>query len=183
MNCIYHNEVGAIGSCNHCSVGLCAECINSFITVYNKPLCKSCSSKYLDEGILELKQDNKNILLKMFLYTASLIIGIAIITVIAEPRSASFPLAMFGTFILWALTIGMPNFGEDNTKDAVREAVLEAKSDGYFLFKIAFKLIFTIIYGMFFPIVYVFKMITWGIKLSSNKKDINRLEDLHANLA
>lgn len=36
---------------------------------------------------------------------------------------------------------------------------------------------------MFFPIVYVFKMITWGIKLSSNKKEINRLEDLHANLA
>ncbi|WP_273404507.1 hypothetical protein [Campylobacter avium] len=51
------------------------------------------------------------------------------------------------------------------------------------MFKIAFKLIFTIIYGMFFPIVYVLKMITWGIKLSSNKKEINRLEDLHANLA
>ena len=173
MNCVTHNEVAAVATCQNCSVGLCKECIDKGLKNDNKPLCKNCSLAQLEQILKELEAASRNIDIRKIVWTIIFIVGgISILYGLYITERDNVFYVIIG-LLIWALAgitdlfkmLGGAQSSQD-TETAVRNAIRKEKgqddiighSIGYFIIALG--------RGLFFPIFY-FKLMFF-----SGKKEI-----------
>lgn len=186
MNCVNHQEVVAVASCSHCGVGLCKECVGEFLKSDNKPLCKECSLKYVDEGLKELQEELSQLKTKKIIWSILLIVGLAALalTEIPTPNGGG----VFFACLIWSIAGFFDRakrkieYEKGRTQQSVmRDAMMErdAYNDGSIWIVWLFKLLFALIRGMFFPIFYAILMISGDKEIQS---EIARLTELKVQL-
>ncbi|MCR6574104.1 hypothetical protein CINS5915_01980 [Campylobacter insulaenigrae] len=182
MNCINHNDVVSVSMCNHCNVGLCAECVNKFIKTDNKPLCKSCSILYIDNALDELNVSAKKNKTKKIIWTIILVFGVMVYFMdIFHVGENNILLRLIPTFFIWGLAGFFERFKRDQENETFRTALYkhEAYKNGSFMFDWIFRFCFAIIRGVFFPIFYILFMVNSDKNI---KKDLEYVQGLKEGL-
>lgn len=184
MNCVNHQEIVAVASCNHCSVGLCKQCIDQFLRFDNKPLCKECSLKYVDEGLAELDNSLLQLRTKKIIWSIILLIGLVFIVLAwLEPNGSDAIFKYLVGFFIWSLAGFSDRFQRNENraldKSAMSEALLERDmyKDGTIWIAWLFKFAFAIIRGIFFPIFYALLMLNGNKKLHNEIANLKELKE------
>ncbi|WP_394909157.1 hypothetical protein [uncultured Helicobacter sp.] len=189
MNCITHNDVPAVASCQHCNVGLCSECVHSFLQTDNKPLCKNCSKVYVDANLEMLHSELAGLKTKKIIWSIILVLGALLI--VFDITSATSSGLMIVGILVWSLAGFIDRFRKKREnpdvqwaiKSSVIEGNLLARGDStiwfYWLGNFLVTLTIMLIRGIFFPFFYLYFMLTADKKV---KTEIARIKELGESL-
>ena len=113
MNCFNHNETTAIGSCKHCSKGLCKECLTD---LGHGLACRDIHENEVNELKLAIDQSvkiysnaGKNSMIGPVFY---LFMGVVffIYGIVAQSKITNFLTILGGGFIVFAIVIFIRNW-------------------------------------------------------------------------
>lgn len=149
MECINHRGVPAVGTCNVCGKGLCAECASRFET----PLCESCLLKH--NSSIET-----NCYIKLGI-TLLMFVGAGIWWAFSDEGN-------FDAYIFFAVIGVLVYWGKDVVSGPTG-VVMDLKTYGIFS---VFKFIFTLIAGLFLAPIGIFRCIREIVTVRRTQKDI-----------
>lgn len=187
MNCFNHNEQVAVGACQNCGVGLCAECVTDAAKIDNRPICKPCDLVRVDSAIAELSAELANINIKKIIWTVIFILGLGCLIYSSLTPTVDDYWLWFLCPIIWAFA----GFGEQVTREEefrlnnpTAATLQDLKKDQMYKDNSIFGywigwLFGFFIKGLFFPFIYAYFMIFGSMQI---KKALKSWQEYKSNL-
>ena len=178
MNCVKHQEIVAIATCENCGVGLCSDCVNvSEYRIENKPLCRDCNYQLANELLSKNQTEKGKLLIKSIINAVFLILGV--IAFFSNPVTGVILFAIGGIPAAWKIV--KPS-EKDKMQNKIDDAIADQKDvgGGFVNMIIRFLMtgIITVIFGAIAAPVLLIINIVKFVKID---KEIKDQEELIAN--